>query len=177
MWHCLLISWLGAAGPDQSTYRWLREANLAKPFGHATPDVVSEIYRRVRIRVEERGLCAVFSGDISSVLFRLQPSQDSLFHDWFSSVPDNMAALRSGVSPQTLVKFLRRAGCFYVLTVKVIFVHLSCVCPHVVDTTHLKQLGENHWPERCWYCPIAKSAWFGRGEMWSETGTWCSTWW
>ena len=27
VWHCLLFSWLGAAGPDQITYRWLREAN------------------------------------------------------------------------------------------------------------------------------------------------------
>ena len=116
------------------------EVNLAKPFGRVTPDVVSEICRRVRIRVEERGLCAVFSGDISSVLFRLQPSQDSLFHDWFSSVSDNMAALRSGVSPQTLVKFLRRIGCFYVLTVKVIFVHLS----YVVST---------------WWTPLVLNSW------------------
>ena len=78
VWHCLLFSWLGAADPDQITYRWLREANLAKPFGYISPDVVSEIYRRVRVWVQERGLCAVFSGDSSLVLFRLQPSQDGL---------------------------------------------------------------------------------------------------
>ena len=52
--------------------------SLAKPFGHTAPDVVSEICRRVRVRVHERGLCTVLSGDNSLVLFRLQPSQDGL---------------------------------------------------------------------------------------------------
>jgi len=36
VWHCLLFIQLGAGGPDQTTYRWLREANLAKPFGRIT---------------------------------------------------------------------------------------------------------------------------------------------
>ena len=35
---------------------------------------------------------------------------------WFSSVPDSVAALRSGVSPQTLVKIVRRVRCIGVLT-------------------------------------------------------------
>ena len=90
VWHCLLFSWLGAEGPDQTTYRWLREANIARPFGRTTPDVVSVTYGRVRVRVQERGLCAMHSGDSRSVLFRLQPSQDGVFHGWFSSVPDSV---------------------------------------------------------------------------------------
>ncbi|CAE8722475.1 unnamed protein product, partial [Polarella glacialis] len=28
VWHCLLICWLGAGGPNQETYRWLRAEKL-----------------------------------------------------------------------------------------------------------------------------------------------------
>mmetsp|Transcript_50407 Transcript_50407/g.133938 ORF Transcript_50407/g.133938 Transcript_50407/m.133938 type:complete len:731 (-) Transcript_50407:310-2502(-) len=141
VWHCLLFSWLGAGGPDQTTYRWLREENLARPFDRTTLDVVSEIYRRVRVRVQERGLCAVFSGDSRSVLFRLQPSQDGVLHGWFRSVPDIVAALRGGVTPETLEQVLRRVGCIGVLTAKEIFVHLSYACPRVADTTRHVPVG------------------------------------
>ena len=83
----------------------------------------------------------MFSGDSRSVLFRLQPSQDGVLHGWFRSVPDIVAALRSGVSPQTLEQVLRRVGCIGVLTAKEIFVHLSYACPHVADTTRHVPVG------------------------------------
>ena len=75
----------------------------------------------------------MLSGDNSSVLFCLSRSQDGLFHDCSSSVPNSVAALRSGVSPQTLVKVLHRDGSFGALTAKKIFVHLSYACLHVAD--------------------------------------------
>ena len=76
-----------------------------------------------------------------SVLFCVQPSQDGVFHGVFSSVPDSVAALLSGVSPQTLVKILRRVRCIGVLTANVIFVHLSYACHHVAGATRHVPVG------------------------------------
>ena len=102
----------------------------------------------------------MFSGDSRSVLFRLQLSQDGVLHDWFSSVPDIVAALRSGTSPQTLEKVLRRVGCIGVLTAKEIFVHLSYACPHVADTTRHVPVGRR------------STGWSGVGAVLSPRAAW-----
>lgn len=147
VWHCLLISWLGAGGPDQETYRWLRGENLVQPYDCTDPALVHELYVRVERQVSELGSHAVFHGDSRAVRFRLdaQKQGERVLHSWYEAVPCIVQALGSseggGVSPQCLEQKMRSTFFIGELTAKEVFVHLYYARPLVADTTRHVPVG------------------------------------
>ena len=105
VWHCLSFSWLGAKPPIAGF-----ERRTSRDPSVAPAPTWSQRSACLGSGSGARPVCRVLG------LFRLQPSQDGVFLGWFSSVPNTVAALRSGVSPQTHVKIVRRVGSIGVLT-------------------------------------------------------------
>jgi len=136
VWHILLICWLGAGGPQQETYRWLRSEKLACKYADTDAALVAEMYKAVECRVRERGLQNVFHGDSRCVRWRLDPRQqgEPVLLEWFRAVPMIVAKLEEGISPQKLEAALRSVHFIGELTAKELYVHLHYARPEVADT-------------------------------------------
>jgi len=145
VWHCFLIIWLGAGGPQQQTYCWLRDMDLALPYVDTDAKVLHNLYVRVEQRVQQLGASAVFHGDSRAVRFRLDAQQqgERVLHDWHAAVPGIARVLEDGVhSPQEFDRMLQSVYFVGELTAKEAFVYLYYARPQVADTTRHVPVGD-----------------------------------
>uniref|UniRef100_A0A7S4RVF0 Uncharacterized protein n=1 Tax=Alexandrium monilatum TaxID=311494 RepID=A0A7S4RVF0_9DINO len=143
VWHCLLISWLGAGGPDQSTYKQLRELKLLRRYANTSRDNLHQIYDHVEQLAQEYGIRRVFHGDSTAVRFRLESSQgERLLHQWHAAVPTICKALREEICPKRFERVLRSTYYIGELTAKELFVHLHYAGPTCADTTRHVPIGD-----------------------------------
>lgn len=143
VWHCLLVAWTGAGGPQQETYRWLRDEGLARRYRDTDAELVTRLYQSVQRRVDERGAGAVFHGDSRAVKWRLHEQRQGLavLAAWYEAVPRIAGALADNISPEKFERVLREVHFIGELTAKEIFVLLYYARPQVADTTRHVPVG------------------------------------
>jgi len=145
VWHCFLVVWLGAGGPQQQTYCWLRDLHLALPYVDTDAEVLHDLYASVEQRVQRLGASAVFHGDSRAVRLRLDPRRqgERVLHAWHAAVPRIARVLEEGVhSPQDLDRTLQSVFCVGELTAKEVFISLYYARPRVADTTRHVPVGD-----------------------------------
>jgi len=145
VWHCFLISWLGAGGPQQQSYRWLRDSCLALPYADTNAEVLHDLYVSVEQLVQRFGVSAVFHGDSRAVRFRLDAQQqgERVLHAWHAAVPRITKVLEDGVySPQDFDRTLRSVFFVGELTAKEAFINLYYARPQVADTRRHVPVGD-----------------------------------
>jgi len=145
VWHCFLISWLGAGGPQQQGYCWLRDMRLALPYADTNAEVLHDLYVGVEQRVQQLGVSAVFHGDSRAVRFRLDAQQqgERVLHEWHAAVPHITKVLEDGVhSPQEFDRMLRSVFFVGELTAKEAFINLFYARPWVADTAQHVPVGD-----------------------------------
>eukprot|EP00927_Polykrikos_kofoidii_P001451 TRINITY_DN10545_c0_g2_i1.p1 TRINITY_DN10545_c0_g2~~TRINITY_DN10545_c0_g2_i1.p1 ORF type:complete len:527 (-),score=86.31 TRINITY_DN10545_c0_g2_i1:214-1794(-) len=136
VWHILLVAWLGAGGPNQETYKWLRDQQLARRYLDTDLELVSQLYKSVERRAEEIGAGNVFHGDSRAVKWRLceQQQGEAVLAAWYKSVPRITSALNSETTPEHFEQVLRQVRHVGELTAKELFVLLHYARPRVADT-------------------------------------------
>lgn len=137
VWHCLLICWLGAGGPEQDTFKLLCSQNLICAYDETDTALLHSMYRYVQTLVETKGISRVFHGDSRSVRWRLDERQqgERVLESWFTAVPMIAGALGRSVEPLDLDRIMTSVHYIGELTAKELYVLLSYAQTSSADTT------------------------------------------